>query len=191
MIRSFTLHVFLPSFLCLVFSLAFSQTGRDTTQLKESISKFSEEEFQVALTQYVQELLRNHYAESLPQERYLVALMRLVNTEMDNRIINRKAATEKYYADLQAQLNELKQLQNRLKAANIYELDSFIKELDSRMNQTLHSSQIDYKKKKVFEDALQLILHLQYSTSSMNGERRTPTNTLPVYWMCKSPEIIC
>jgi hypothetical protein len=155
--RSVSIYAILLISLCLFFSSAFSQAAQDTTRLKESISKFSEEEFQVALTRYVQDLLRNHYTEALPQERFLVSLMRLVNKEMDSRLINRKAATEKYYKDLRGQLSELKQLKSRLRASNISELDDFIVELEARMKKSMHSSEVDYKKKKVFEDALQLL----------------------------------
>ncbi len=155
--RSATIFSSVLILLLLIVPSLISQSSPDTTLLKESILKFSEEEFQVALTRYVQNLLRNHYAESLPQEKYLIALMRLVNTEMDNRLINRKTATEKYYADLRSQMTELKQLKNRLRAAGILELDDFIRELETRMKMALRSDEVDYKKKKVFEDALQLL----------------------------------
>ncbi len=108
--QSATIYFSILILLLVIVPFVFGQSSPDTTLLKESILKFSEEEFQVALTRYVQNLLRNHYAEALPQEKFLIALMRLVNTEMDNRLINRKVATARYYADLRGQMTELKQL---------------------------------------------------------------------------------
>jgi hypothetical protein len=83
--------------------------------------------------------------------------MRLVNHEMDNRITNRGEAIEKYFTELRNQLKELQQLKGRLNSAQIYELDSFITELEKRMKMALESGEINYKQKKVFEDALQLL----------------------------------
>jgi hypothetical protein len=99
----------------------------------------------------------NYYAESLPQEKFLIALMRLVNHEMDNRITNRREAIEKYFTDLRNQLKELQQLEERLESEQIYELEGFTTELERRMKMALESGEINYKQKKVFEDALQLL----------------------------------
>ncbi|MCK4892841.1 MAG: tetratricopeptide repeat protein [Calditrichia bacterium] len=111
----------------------------------------------MALTKYVTSMLTSYYSESLPQERFLIALMRLVNNEMGNRITNRREAIERYFNDLRNQISELQQLQTRLHNSGIHELDNFIDELDERMKMALQSGEINYKQKKVFEDALQLL----------------------------------
>lgn len=155
--RFFFVCALVLSFLFLNPNSSFSQSSADSLLPGESLQYHSEEEFQVALAGYVKELLTRYYIESLPQERYLIALMRLVNSEMDNRITNRREAVEKYFNDLRNELNELQQLKGRLRSAGISELDSFIRELESRMKMALRSDELDYKKKKVFEDAIQLL----------------------------------
>ncbi|MFZ0391417.1 MAG: tetratricopeptide repeat protein [Calditrichia bacterium] len=117
----------------------------------------SEIEYYTALRNYVQTLLTEYAQEALPQERYLISLMRLVNRELENRITNRELAQKEYFNELQNYLRELNQLEARLKAANISELKDFTGELKARIQNTIRSGDVDYKKKKVFEDALQLL----------------------------------
>ena len=139
--------------------VTFCQTSESSSEEKPSMSAYSEEEFQVSLTNYVQRLLTNYYAESLPQERFLVSLMRLVNHEMENRITNRREAIERYFTDLRNQLSELQQLEARLENEQIYELKGFTTELERRMKMALESGEINYKQKKVVAVAPQ-VLHI-------------------------------
>jgi hypothetical protein len=150
------ISVLILSFLILSYPV-FPQETSGSENTTSSLRYYSEEEYQVALTQYVTNMLTGYYAESLPQERFLIALMRLVNNEMGNRITNRREAIERYFNDLRTQINELQQLKTRLRNSGIYELDTFIDELDERMKLALQSGEINYKQKKVFEDALQLL----------------------------------
>ena len=150
------ISVFMISFLILL-SPVFPQESSNSENTASSLRYYSEEEYQVALTKYVTSMLTSYYSESLPQERFLIALMRLVNNEMGNRITNRREAIERYFNDLRNQISELQQLQTRLHNSGIHELDNFIDELDERMKMALQSGEINYKQKKVFEDALQLL----------------------------------
>ena len=150
------ISVFMISFLILL-SPVFPQESSNSENTASSLRYYSEEEYQVALTKYVTSMLTGYYSESLPQERFLIALMRLVNNEMGNRITNRREAIERYFNDLRNQISELQQLQTRLHNSGIHELDNFIDELDERMKMALQSGEINYKQKKVFEDALQLL----------------------------------
>ena len=151
-----SISVFMISFLILL-SPVFPQESSNSENTASSLRYYSEEEYQVALTKYVTSMLTSYYSESLPQERFLIALMRLVNNEMGNRITNRREAIERYFNDLRNQISELQQLQTRLHNSGIHELDNFIDELDERMKMALQSGEINYKQKKVFEDALQLL----------------------------------
>ena len=148
--------VFIISFLILPFSV-LSQKTSDSGGDEGSLRYYSEEAYQVALKEYVTRMLNRYYVESLPQEKYLVALMRLVNNEMNSRITNRREAIEKYFSELKLQIDELQQLKQRLHESGIHELDDFINELDTRMRMAVRSGEINYKQKKVFEDALQLL----------------------------------
>lgn len=138
----------------ILFTLPVISNSQTST---ESLSQFSEEEFQNALSSYIKNLFVDFSEESIAKEKFLIALMRLVNHEMGSRIVNRRAAIERYFNDLKNQLDELRQLKGRLKTAGISELDAYVDELEVRMKTALNSDKLDYKKKKVFEDALQLL----------------------------------
>ena len=103
------ISVFMISFLILL-SPVFPQESSNSENTASSLRYYSEEEYQVALTKYVTSMLTSYYSESLPQERFLIALMRLVNNEMGNRITNRREAIERYFNDLRNQISELQQL---------------------------------------------------------------------------------
>ena len=137
----------------------FSQSvsPQDTVLLKRLTRSISLLEFHAELVQYVQKQYDLYGEMRLPQERYLISLMRLVNREMQRRIPNIKKARKKYFADLKQMLTEIQQLQQRLQQANIRDLDRFIVELAARIQLTLERGEINYQKKKVFEDALQML----------------------------------
>ena len=130
---------------------------QDTVLLKRLTRSISLLEFHAELVQYVQKQYDLYGEMRLPQERFLVSLMRLVNREMHRRIPNIKKARRKYFADLKQMLQEIEQLHGRLQRANIQDLDRFIIELAARIQLTLERGEIDYRKKKVFEDALQML----------------------------------
>ncbi len=130
---------------------------QDTVLLKRLTRSITLLEFHAELVQYVQRQYDLYGEMRLPQERYLVSLMRLVNREMHRRIPNIKAARSKYFADLKQMLQEIEQLHSRLRQANIQDLDKFIIELAARIQLTLERGEVDYRKKKVFEDALQML----------------------------------
>jgi hypothetical protein len=145
--------------LCILFTfqpISFISAQSSGNEAKD-MEQYSEEEFQKALKDYVEKLLVRYGQESLPKELFLVSLMRLVNYEMRQRIVNPRAAVEKYFNELGKQLDELQALKSRLRTSGISELDSYISDLESRMKVTLRSGELDYKKKKVFEDAIQLL----------------------------------
>ncbi len=145
-------------FVTLLFtSGVYAQSQPDTTKLKKLIHYISELEYQAALNNYVEDLFVDYGIENLPQERYLVSLMRLVNKEMRQRIENPGKARTKYFNKLESQSEEIEELKSRLKEANITELNPFINELQARIKLSVKSGMVDYKKKRVFEDALQLL----------------------------------
>lgn len=155
MIRFFVNSLLVFSFLT-SFHLPIIAQSSGPTQSPESLNSYSEEEFLNSLTSYVKELFTDYALEILPQERFLISLMRLVNDEMNHRT-DRKAVSKKYYGDIERQLQELSQMKGRLKNAGISDLDAFVNELEIRMKYALESDDMDFKKKKVFDDALQLL----------------------------------
>lgn len=136
---------------------SFTQTTPDAELLQKLIKYTSELEFELALEQYVQKLYLAEGVENIPQEKFLITLMRLTNREMQKRIVNHRAASDKYFKELYRQLDELGALKSRLEASSITELNSYIDELEARLKLTIRKGEVNYKKKKVFEDALQLL----------------------------------
>ncbi|GAB4368582.1 MAG: hypothetical protein Kow0042_09830 [Calditrichia bacterium] len=167
-----TLIIFFVLFL--ISGNVTAQTPADTVMIQKLISYMTDLEFQLALSQYVEQLFAEYGYENLPRERFLVSLMRLINNEMRERIADPREASDKYFKELYAQLNELQALKQRLETAGISELDTYINELQSRMKQTIKAGEVNYKKKKVFEDALQLL----YVAEEMIklDQLRTPEN---------------
>ncbi len=167
--------------LILLFSISsqiHAQTAPvDTTKLKLLIHYMSELEFQLALQKYVENLFVDYGFENLPREKYLVSLMRLVNFEMKSRVKNPEGTRKKYFDDIRQQLEELRALKARLKAAGITELDSYVNELEARMMLTLQRGEVDYEKKKLFEEALQ-VLYVAEETIKM-GKAPSPQALVP------------
>ncbi len=157
MVRILLIFLLILSFFFNFEVICFAQSNLDEPPTAETLNQYSEEEFQWALRSYVQKLLINFNIEAINKERFLVSVMRLVNNEMNNRITNKRAAVERYFNDIKNQLNELQMLKSRLRSGNISELDAFVVELEKRMKTALDSDELDYKKKKVFDDALQLL----------------------------------
>ncbi len=155
--RGYNVLIALLLFLFTHTLTAQSISQQDTVLLKRLTRSITLLEFHAELVQYVQKQYNLYGEMRLPQERYLVSLMRLVNREMHRRIPNIKAARSKYFADLKQMLQEIEQLHARLQQANIQDLDRFIIELAARIQLTIERGEIDYRKKKVFEDALQML----------------------------------
>ncbi len=114
-------------------------------------------DFQATLTEYVAGLYTDYGFRQIPQERYLISLMYLINAEVSGRLENPDAAREKYFSELHNMLGEMRQLKRRLRTAGIRELDDFVNDLEGRVRLTLENRDVDFRKKKVFQDALQML----------------------------------
>jgi TolA-binding protein len=134
-----------------------AQPQTDTESLERLIKDISELEFQLALTAHVEKLLTTYGVQEIPKERFLITLMSLVNKETERRIKNPKTIRDNYFTELKNQIEELQTLKERLANSNISELNSFIDELEVRMRFSLKSGTLDYRKKNIFDDALQLL----------------------------------
>ena len=83
--------------------------------------------------------------------------MYLINEEVAGRLENPDEAREKYFGELHDMLGEIRQLKRRLRTAGIRELDNFVVDLENRIKFTLENRDVDFRKKKVFQDALQML----------------------------------
>ena len=128
--------------------------GKD---LEKIVFYTSELEFKTALEDYVHKLFISYGAEKIPQEYFLIDLMSLVNKEISRRVGNVKEARDNYFTELNNMLDEIQQLKQRLRNSNMKELEQFVTDLEKRITFTIDESEINYKKKNVFEDALQML----------------------------------
>lgn len=147
------LFLFLPQY-------SFTQTAKSQKieNLEKLVDITSEIEFQFALEDYVQSLFVNYGVNEIPQEYFLINLMRLINKEYSRRLENPDKARDNYFSELKGMLDEIQILKQRLKSSGIKELKGFVSDLEARIKFTINSSDINFKKKKVFEDALQMLL---------------------------------
>jgi|GEM_PF-6062011 len=136
---------------------ALPPQSSDKEELQRLVSYVTDLEFQAELNRYVYDLYLRYGERKISDEKFLLNMMRLVNDEISQRLRDPKAAKEKYLDDLRGMLDEIDQLRDRLNSANISELDTFVDELEKRISYTVNIRDVNFKKKKVFEDALQIL----------------------------------
>ena len=139
------------------YPIAQTSNSQKIENLEKLVEYTSEIEFQYALEDYVEGLFVNYGIEKIPQEYFLISLMQLINKEYSGRLENPDRARENYFSELKTMLDEIHILKQRLRNAGINELSGFISDLDARIRFTINSAEINFKKKKVFEDALQML----------------------------------
>lgn len=130
---------------------------RDSSDLKMLLSYTEDSDIQRAIAEYVYDLYLQFGEGRISDEKYLISLMHLLNRDISRRLQNPNEARKRYFSDLHNMLVEIQQLQSRLKQAGIKELDAFSSDLSDRIKLTIDRGEIDFKKKKVFEDALQML----------------------------------
>ncbi len=153
--------------------LAHPFPSADTTAGSRLDQYMVELELQAAITNYVYDLYLQYGDGKIKEEKYLLSLMELINQEMAHRLKSPKAARKQYFSELEGKLRELHQFKNRLNLAGIRELDEFIKNLSERIKLTIEEGVVDFKKKKIFEDALQML----YVSEEMIKLDRVQSNT--------------
>jgi TolA-binding protein len=139
-----------------IFSFLFIFILFNDFTLAQELSK-DDIAFQKALTGYVQEESADFGKEFLKKERFIIEQMRHINTEIKARITNYDDVREKYFDGLHQRLSEISDLKGRLKESGSSRLLRFANELEDRIKQTIKEGNIDFKKQRIFEDALQLL----------------------------------
>ncbi len=146
-----------------LFGLILSTTytilpqSNDQNDLRKLVAISSEVETDVAITEYVYKMYIQDGERRIPEEKFLISLMGLVNREISRRLEDPKAAREDYFKSLHNMLVELQTFQNRLRLTGIRELDEFSEDLSERIKYTIDAGDIDFSKKKVFEEAIQML----------------------------------
>ena len=154
---SATARLFLSLALVSFSASVVAQQPPSRAEVQRLYEVTSDLEFQVALEKYVRDRFLDYNEFRLPQEKFLIQLMRLANREMSRRLQNPRQSRQKYFQELEQMVREIESLKGRLKASGIRELDNFVSELEKRIERTIRAGEVDFKKKKVFEDALQML----------------------------------
>ncbi len=138
--------------LCVIFLLSTSFSA-----LFAQSDNLSEEQFEIALREFVNENLVEFGVDVISQERFLVEQMRLINFEIQARYKNLRQMRNEYFAKLQVRLEEIRALKSRLGDSGSPTLIAFIDQLESRIEETIDEGRVNYRRQKVFEDGIQLL----------------------------------
>ncbi len=151
--------------LCLLFIAfpRFTLLGQSSAskvppaQARQDLREITDAEFNLALRNYVVQQFSSYAERQVPQERFLITLMSLINREMNRRLENPRKARQAYFDELQQMGLKLEKMKMRLKTSGNADLEDFINNLQRRIKTTIDDGEIAVSKKKVFEDALQLL----------------------------------
>jgi outer membrane protein assembly factor BamD (BamD/ComL family) len=133
--------------------LLFFLTQPLFAQSKESPAS----DFNEALDSYVMQLLSGFGKDAIKRERFLVTQIRLLNDEIKARVKNIEGKREGYFAKLENQKTEIEELRQRLSGSGSQKLNQFIDQVEQKIDQAIASGIIDFKKKRVIENAVQLL----------------------------------
>jgi len=135
------------------FCLFFSYN----TYTHAQVAVQDESDFQSALESVISEELIKLGEDAIAKERFLIEQMRIINFEIKSRVANINEIRAKYFDGLESRLSELRALKDRLGSRGSASLNSFIAQLESRIEQSITEGRINYRRQKVFEDGLQLL----------------------------------
>jgi len=116
----------------------------------------TDEQFSDHLKSYINKLLTRHGENNIEKERYLVQQIRMINEEIKSRVGSVSSKRAQYFDKLEGSLSEIRALKNRLPASG-GQLSSFIDDLENRIESTIDNGVMDYKRQRVFDDAVQLL----------------------------------
>ncbi|MCK5077941.1 MAG: hypothetical protein KAR38_16280, partial [Calditrichia bacterium] len=122
-----------------------------------SQSKQEQKEFNLALRDYVAKKIATHGDYLINQEKFILSLMGLTNEEMRARVGNVVDARKKFLKSLDNSKEQLLKIKARLHSQGKHDLDVFILELERKIQKSIDSKVIDFKKKHIYEDGIQLL----------------------------------
>lgn len=145
--KTLLISVFLISF--------FLGNGQNTFAQNLSNDEFV---FKAELEKFVKSKITELGKEAIPKEKFLIQQMRMLNEEIRLRVSYTSDVRDRYFDNLQLKLDEINNLKSRLnRVGGSSGLISFITELENRIEETIETGKIDFKRQKVFEDGIQLL----------------------------------
>lgn len=140
--------------------------------------------FREELRNFVAEKIAEHGPYIVLQEKYILSLISLTNEEMRSRIGDVKRVREAYFMELNKDLDQLNQLETRLNSQGIRDFDGYIQQLRTKIKNLMNSGSIDYRRKRILEDALQLLVIAEEMTR-MSGVSGTGPASRKQYEMTR------
>lgn len=116
----------------------------------------TDEQFNEHLKSYINKLLMRFGEQNIEKERYLVQQIRMINEEIKSRVGSVSSKRAQYFDKLKGSLVEIQALKNRL-PVSAGQLNSFIDDLTTRIESTIDKGVMDYKRQRIFDDAIQLL----------------------------------
>jgi hypothetical protein len=142
-VKTLLITIFIFSFLFCNSTLLFAQDGEFV--------------FKAELERFVKSRITALGKEAIPKEKFLIQQMRMLNEEIRLRVDYTGDVRDRYFNNLELKLDEIRNLKARLNRVGGGGLISFIHELEERIEETIETGKIDFKRQKVFEDGIQLI----------------------------------
>ena len=131
--------------------------------------------FKAELEKFVKSKITELGKEAIPKEKFLIQQMRMLNEEIRQRVSYTGDVRDRYFDNLQLKLDEIDNLKARLNRVGGGGLISFINELEKRIEETIETGKIDFKRQKVFEDGIQL-LYLAEEMVNLDPNARVEDN---------------
>ena len=113
--------------------------------------------FKAELEKFVKSRITSLGKEAIPKEKFLIQQMRMLNEEIRLRVDYTGDVRDRYFNNLEMKLDEIKNLKARLNRVGGGGLLSFIAELEQRIEETIETGKIDFKRQKGFEAGIQQI----------------------------------
>jgi TolA-binding protein len=131
--------------------------------------------FKAELEKFVKDKITEIGKEAIPKEKFLIQQMRMLNEEIRQRVSYTGDVRDRYFDNLQLKLDEINNLKTRLNRVGGGGLIAFINELEKRIEETIETGKIDFKRQKVFEDGIQL-LYLAEEMVNLDPNARVEDN---------------
>ncbi len=131
-------------------------------------------EFNLALRDLIAKKIAAHGDYLVEQEKFLLTLISLTNNDMRERIGDVVKARKNFLQSLDKDREKIRAIKERLHARGKHDLDMFIEELENKITKAIESKEIDFKRKRVFEDGIQL---LQMAEEMSAGDNSAFSNT--------------
>ena len=109
--------------------------------------------YNASLKAYVNELLDSFGKDAIRYERFMVKQIRMLNTEIKERVGSVPNIHRGYFDRLERRLSEVRELKDRLNSTGSYSLNNFIVNIEREIDNTIKQGTVDFKKQKVIEEA--------------------------------------